>query len=257
MEVNVISSILDNRIFKGSLEVFDCPKDKAKLYNFAYYNSNVRDHESNPPFFNSVIVLDFDSGIRHERVLELLPYRSICYASKSCTLEKDKFRLILFTDCTERLNEQQYAKMLEQNLPKEILDAMDVTCKQLSRFYFMPNKGDVFYIERQEKEPMHIETGFINLSLVPGFKKETPKKRIVQSTQGKCGNYDVITHYLNTPFLKMTGNGDSMRSLFSAVRCCVKYHDDLTLEQVLMKARSENWSEKELERILRNVGKYI
>lgn len=73
-----------------------------------------------------------------------------------------------------------------------------------------------------------------------------------------CQSYDVIQHYLNTSYPKLTGNGDSSISLFRAVRCCIKYNDSATLEKVLQKAKNERWSARELDRLVANVRqKYI
>jgi hypothetical protein len=66
---------------------------------------------------------------------------------------------------------------------------------------------------------------------------------------GKCRNYDVVKYYLNKSYPKMTGNGDSSISLFKAIRCCMKYGDELTLNEVINKATREKWSMKEIERI--------
>ena len=72
---------------------------------------------------------------------------------------------------------------------------------------------------------------------------------------GKCFNYDKIQHYLNTPYPKLKGNGDSSISLFSALATCIKYHDNQTKELILNKARSEHWTEKELNRMIQNINK--
>lgn len=47
--------------------------------------------------------------------------------------------------------------------------------------------------------------------------------------------------------------GDSSISLFKAVRCCLKYGDNMTLNTVLQKARSEKWTENELNRMQQNI----
>lgn len=74
---------------------------------------------------------------------------------------------------------------------------------------------------------------------------------------GKCRHYDVIEHYLNTAYTKITGNGDSDSSLFRAVLCCKKYDDVQTLNEVLNKARRERWSEKELQQKIKNAEKLL
>ena len=75
---------------------------------------------------------------------------------------------------------------------------------------------------------------------------------------GLCQNYDVIRHYLETSYPKLTGNGDSSISLFKAIRCCIKYNDKVTLRKVINKAVVERWTTKELERMIRNIKrKYL
>lgn len=85
-----------------------------------------------------------------------------------------------------------------------------------------------------------------------------PEPKIIRKGgDGKCRHYDVIEHYLNTSYPNLTGNGDSAISLFKAVRCCMKYNDSTTLDEVLKKARGERWTEKELDRIMEKMNKYI
>ena len=75
---------------------------------------------------------------------------------------------------------------------------------------------------------------------------------------GICQNYDVIRHYLDTSYPKLTGNGDSSISLFKAIRCCVKYRDKVTLKKVISKALVERWTNKEIERMIENIKcKYV
>lgn len=75
---------------------------------------------------------------------------------------------------------------------------------------------------------------------------------------GLCQNYDVISHYLNTSYPKLQGNGDSSISLFKAIRCCLKYCDKETLKKVINKAVRERWSKKEISRMIENIKrKYL
>lgn len=75
------------------------------------------------------------------------------------------------------------------------------------------------------------------------------QKSFSKNNDGLCRHYDVVEYYLKKSFPKLTGNGDSSISLFKAVRCCMKYNDRQTLNEVLDKARSEKWSIPELSRI--------
>ena len=65
-----------------------------------------------------------------------------------------------------------------------------------------------------------------------------------------CEKIDYVREYLETPFLKMRGNGKSDSLLYASIKACQKYKDNETLDKVLAKARSEKWSEKELNRKL-------
>ena len=75
------------------------------------------------------------------------------------------------------------------------------------------------------------------------------QKSFSKNHDGLCRHYDVVEYYLKKSFPKLTGNGDSSISLFKAVRCCLKYNDRKTLNEVLDKARAEKWSIQELARI--------
>lgn len=70
--------------------------------------------------------------------------------------------------------------------------------------------------------------------------------KISTTHNGMCANWDIITRYLNTPFMKMSGNINSSKWLYAAIKTCQKYKDDQTLQKVLDKARREHWSEAEL-----------
>lgn len=72
-----------------------------------------------------------------------------------------------------------------------------------------------------------------------------------------CADYEPIKYYLNKNYPKLKGNGDSSISLFKAIRCCVKYNDTATLNKVIAKAKSERWSDKEINHILKNIDKYV
>lgn len=79
--------------------------------------------------------------------------------------------------------------------------------------------------------------------------EKNDQKSFSKNNEGLCRHYDVVEYYLKKSFPKLTGNGDSSISLFKAVRCCMKYNDRQTLNEVLDKARSEKWSIPELSRI--------
>lgn len=67
-----------------------------------------------------------------------------------------------------------------------------------------------------------------------------------------------VKHYLETSYPKVKGNGDSSQSLFKALRVCIKYNKTDVMQKILEKAKNEHWSDKELTRMIENIGtKYV
>ena len=66
-----------------------------------------------------------------------------------------------------------------------------------------------------------------------------------------------VRYYLDTPFLKTHGNGDSDKSLYRAMCICLSCNDSRTLEKVESKAKSEKWTKRELSRKLDDAKKYL
>lgn len=69
---------------------------------------------------------------------------------------------------------------------------------------------------------------------------------------GMCREYKTVKRYLETPFLKVRGNGNSASWFYAALCCCLQYNDNKTLEEVKDKARREKWTEREIEHTLSN-----
>ena len=74
---------------------------------------------------------------------------------------------------------------------------------------------------------------------------------------GLCADYEPVKYYMNKNFPRLKGNGDSASSLFKAIRCCIKYGDAATLQMVIVKAKAEHWTDKEIAHILQNIDRYI
>ena len=81
--------------------------------------------------------------------------------------------------------------------------------------------------------------------VIPEIKK-TKKPNI---HDGLCKTYEPVVHYMTHSYPLMKGNGDSSSSLFKAMRCCIKYNDNRTLDEIMDKALREHWTMYELERI--------
>lgn len=70
------------------------------------------------------------------------------------------------------------------------------------------------------------------------------------SHDGMCKTYTTVKRYLDTPFPRIRGNGNSSTWLFAAVCTCLKYKDNVTLNEVIEKAKREKWTDKELSRTI-------
>ena len=66
-----------------------------------------------------------------------------------------------------------------------------------------------------------------------------------------------VQYYLNNYFFKKTGNGNSNNSFWTAICVCVKANDEDTLQVVCDKARSEHWSEKEIQKKISDAHKKV
>lgn len=77
------------------------------------------------------------------------------------------------------------------------------------------------------------------------------------ANDNKCLTDPVIVKYLSTPYMKLTGNGTSSSELYQSICKCIANGDTTTLEKVLNKARSERWTEGELEHQIKSARKYL
>ena len=71
--------------------------------------------------------------------------------------------------------------------------------------------------------------------------------RTSNKNNGRAMNKDKVKYYLNTPFPLQHGNGNSNSSLFTAMSTCFYLGDQQTLDAVIAKAKSEGWTDKEIQ----------
>lgn len=71
------------------------------------------------------------------------------------------------------------------------------------------------------------------------------------SHDGMCINYTPVKRYLETPFPKQSGNGVSNVWLYAALQCTKKYGDNATQQKIITKAKSEGWTDREIEHKLK------
>lgn len=71
---------------------------------------------------------------------------------------------------------------------------------------------------------------------------------------GKTENHPKVKYYLNTSFLKETGNGDSDSSFFTALCVAHTAGDKQTIQKIIDKAKREGWSNTQINHKLRRCG---
>lgn len=62
-----------------------------------------------------------------------------------------------------------------------------------------------------------------------------------------CSQWETITRYLETPFPQQTGNGHSSTWLYAALQATKKAGDMATQQKIIEKAKSEGWTDREIE----------
>ena len=185
---------------------------------------------------------------------------------------KSLHMIIQFTDDFEQTCKDNYKEIW--NILNKLLfdDKCDSACSNPSRLTRRPGAIRADTNKEQKlvyNNPEIRVKGNVLDRIIVNLRQKQRQKHLFKATRsiiwptnkdnpGLCQNYDVIRHYLNTSYPKLTGNGDSSISLFKALRCCIKYNDKVTLRKVINKAVVERWTTKELERMIRNIeDKYI
>lgn len=74
---------------------------------------------------------------------------------------------------------------------------------------------------------------------------------IKKGSKVDCSKWNVITRYLDTAFPYMSGNGNSSKWLYAALKTCQKFDDENTMQQVINKAKREGWTDKEIQNKLK------
>ena len=185
---------------------------------------------------------------------------------------KSLHMIIQFTDDFEQTCKDNYKEIW--NILNKLLfdDKCDSACSNPSRLTRRPGAIRADTAKEQKlvyNNPEIRVKGNVLDRIIISLRQKQRQKHLFKATRsnilptnkdnpGLCQNYDVIRHYLETSYPKLTGNGDSSISLFKAIRCCIKYNDKVTLKKVINKAVLERWTTKELERMIRNIkDKYV
>lgn len=156
-----------------------------------------------------------------------------------------------------------YYKLVWQYLNKKYFNSCcDTACSNPNRLTRTPNaiRLSKNVVQKLIAEPKHIYK--LTDEDKEAIKSELYRKKLLTmlrnesfvnatiNTHGMCESWNVIQRYITTPFPKMNGNVNSSKWLYAAIKTCQRYNDADTLKKVIDKAKSERWSDKELERML-------
>lgn len=199
-----------------------------------------------------------------------------------CTFsgKKSYHTIIEFSNNMEPLCAKYY-KEIWKYINKTLFDGhCDTQCNNPSRLTRKPNvkrkdtgKMQEIYIEpkiyidndidffnkltKYLKDKERVERSRFTIDDLPlGFRPKAQYSN--DSHDGMCANYEPVKYYMNNSYPKTSGNGDSSISLFKALRVCIKYKDNMTMNIIIGKAINEHWTHKEIDRMIKNIKeKYI
>lgn len=217
----------------------------------------------------SAVVLDIEnhkSGLKeHENkgntllqvINSLKDFEYIAYYSASSTSEAERFRVVI--PLSEPVDSEIF-DYCRTRLYEAFNKIPDVHSFESARWFFVPSKYVGFH-----REPNEVFTNkgcSLDFYATTGFNEADRKQMQTDKQKRDSQKSDVIDdervdYYLNTDFPMMTGNGDSDSSLYKAVVTCLAHDDEDTLDEVLDKARSEGWSEKELDEKVKKALKFL
>ena len=228
--------------YEASTTLFKTPIEKCKM-NLPLFSFHKDDYVS-------ACVLDIESGVsRYAMRRALKDFSYLMYFSASSTLESPRLHVII--PLTEPVKTLHYEYMKDKLM--ECFDNVpDVHSFESSRFFFMPSKYCGQYRE-ENKITCNIGASFdfyatFDINLLDELRmKEEMKKKESNGDYRNVYDDERVQYYLTTDFPLMQGNGDSASSFYTALCVCIAHEDEDTLEEVIDKARSENWSEKEID----------
>ena len=180
----------------------------------------------------------------------------ILYETFSSTPTRPKFRAIIPMSGTLKFT--RYAKKAIKDIFKDYAD-------EAASWFFAPDtnhlntmeihEGKLFDSAIVQRKADSLMT--IDLLEQSRFATQCAFDEIWGRKPRDVSQNDKVRHYMDTPYTKISGNGDSDLSLYRAICVCLAAGDEATLEQVRMKALGEKWSAHAIERKIKEARKFV
>lgn len=231
-------------------------KADSALFNLNLYpyGTKTRASATNLNFIKTnFMILDFDSGISIDEVcLYLKDFTYLGYTSGSNSLSLPKFRIILQLKESVLIDDIAILKNKLTNKFKGV----DPTTFAKNRFFYFPtsidkegNKTKFFKNEAKDYDFYLLHKIDLKCAKME-FQKEVDTYTYKEKDFTIAIDKINVKYFLSHFYPKVSGNGDSASSLYKAICTCIACKDTKTLDIVLSKARSERWSQQELNRMI-------
>lgn len=231
-------------------------KEDNQLWSFGECIDPLKGHQkSNIKSKSKFFMVDYDNGYTIEQFeKDYKDYFYMLYTSFSHTKEHNKFRVIMFGNYEKPLDKDEQTIILS-----ECFRNADVSTFQPNRMFYIPahKEGAPYYYKLHNGKQFPLDnsvTRLLKVQLLASRAKEAQQDKEWKDYNSKtdhngmCINYTTVKKYLETPYPYINGNGTSDNDLFKALRTCIKYDDNQTLQDVIYKAKSEHWTDCEIER---------
>lgn len=204
-------------------------------------------------------VLDVESGVPLFKALDALNgFAYFAYSSVNSEIERPRFRVVI--PLSEPVEAEVYDYCRER-MHKAFGEIADKCSFESKRFFFMPTMLTGPYNEKNELH--HAEGASLDFIATVGFTDEDRLKmkasifRRHQAGSKSVNEDERVQYYLSTDFPLMKGNGDSASSFYTAICVCLANGDEETLDLVIDKAKSENWSDREIKHNVSQAKKFL
>lgn len=237
--------------------VYDKPKEQLPMFNFSD-NTGTRATATDK---TCAIILDYDDGkiTFDDWIKTHKGFKYFIYTTASNSKLKSKFRVVIPLRNWYRFEDIAIV------VKDKFIDGLDKCSTSSMRRFYWPSKYDAD--KNITRRYLNDSTAaFDDLNDINGivefyqFMEQDAKTSFKQAFYSSCdcSTFQHIKTYLNTTYTKIKGNGGaSMNGLFSSICSCIKYNDESTLQKVIDKAKSEHWSDKEIEHTIKSAHKYI